>query len=180
MTESATITDHTVAVYATHNQAEEAIKILNNSGYNMKNLSIVGQNYATEEHPVGFVNTGDRMWSWGKLGAFWGSIWGLLFGSAMMFFPGIGFVMFAGWLVGALEGAVVGGGLAMLGGALVSIGIPKDSVVEYETALKAGSFLLLAHGSGAEVQRAKDALSTTAAIRVDAYSTRQPVGSLKG
>jgi len=177
MTESATITDHTVAVYATHHQAEEAIKILNSSGYNMRNLSIVGQNYATEEHPVGFVSTGDRMWSWGKLGAFWGSIWGLLFGSAMMFFPGVGFVMFAGWLVGALEGALLGGGLAALGGALVSIGIPKNSVVEYESAIKAGSFLLLAHGSEAEVRRAKDSLSTTSATRIDSYSSRQPIGS---
>ena len=155
MDESPTITDHSVAVFATHGEAEGAIVNLSNSGYNMKNLSIIGQNYHTEEHPVGFVNTGERMWSWGKLGAFWGSIWGLMFGSAMMFIPGIGHVMFAGWLVAALQGALVGGGIAALGGAFASIGVSENTVVEYETALKAGSFLVLAHGSEQEVKEAK-------------------------
>jgi hypothetical protein len=178
MNEIATMTDHSVAVYPTHDLAEAAVKSLSDSGYDMKKLSIIGQNYATEEHPVGFVNLGDRMLFWGKLGAFWGSIWGLLFGSAMIFVPGIGFIMFAGWLVAALEGAALGGGIAAVGAALLSIGIPKDSVVHYESALKAGSFLLIAHGSDVEVQRAKDLLTTSAATRVDSYSTKQPVGLL--
>ena len=39
------------------------------------------------------------------------------------------------WIVGALEGAVLMGGLSALGAGLYSIGIPKDSVVKYETAL---------------------------------------------
>ncbi len=172
MTETTTVTNHTVAVFATHDQAEAAIKSLSDSGYDMKNLSIIGQDYQTEEQPVGFVNTGDRMWSWGKYGAFWGTIWGLLFGSAMMFIPGIGHVMFAGWLVGALQGALVGGSIAALGGALASIGVPENSVVEYETALKAGCFLVLAHGSEKEVQQAKDILAKTPATRVDSFSTK--------
>jgi uncharacterized membrane protein len=173
MTETATptLTDHTVAVFATHDQAEAAIKSLSESGYDMKNLSIIGQNYQTEEHPVGFVNTGDRMWSWGKLGAFWGTIWGLLFGSAFMFLPGIGHVMFAGYIIGALQGAFLGGSFGVIGGALASLGVPDNSVVEYESALKAGSFLVLAHGSESEVQKAKDLLSRTPATRIDTYST---------
>lgn len=170
-TQTATLTDHTVAIYATHDQAEAAIKILNESGYDLKNLSIIGQNYQTEEHPVGFVNTGDRMWSWGKLGAFWGTIWGLLFGSAFMFLPGIGHVMFAGYIIGALQGAFLGGGFGVIGGALASLGVPDNSVVEYESALKAGSFLVLAHGSEQEVLRAKDLMAGTSATRVDSYST---------
>jgi len=38
----------------------------------------------------------------------------------------------------------------------MSIGIPKDSVVKYESALKADKFILVAHGKGAEVAKAKD------------------------
>jgi uncharacterized membrane protein len=171
MSHTKTVTDHTVAVFASHDQAETAITTLSEAGFDMKNLSIIGQDYHTEEQPIGFVSTGDRMWSWGKYGAFWGSIWGLLFGSAMMFIPGIGHVMLAGWLVAALHGAVVGGGVAALGGALASIGIPNDSVLEYESALKAGSFLVLAHGTEPEVQRAKELLAQTSAARVDSYVT---------
>jgi len=177
MNENTTFTEHTVAVYPTHDQAEAAVKGLNDAGYNMKNLSIVGQNYATDEHPVGFINTGDRMWTWGKYGAFWGWIWGILFGSALVFIPGMGSVLFAGWIVAGLEGAVVVGGLAALGGALTTIGVPANSIVKYETALRAGSFLLVVHGDEAEVKRAKDLLATTNASQLDSYSTRQPVAT---
>jgi hypothetical protein len=165
------VTNHTVAVYQTHEQASSAIKALNEAGYNVRNLSIIGQNYETEEHAVGFINTGDRMWSWGKFGAFWGYVWGLLFGSAMIFVPGVGFLMFAGWIVGALETAAVAGGFAALGGALASIGTPKDSIVKYESALKAGNFVVLAHGSESEVKRAKELLFSTSPSDIDSFSS---------
>ena len=42
----------------------------------MKMLSIVGKDYHTEEHVVGYYTTGDRMLYWGKPGAFWGGFWG--------------------------------------------------------------------------------------------------------
>jgi hypothetical protein len=65
---------------------------------------------------------------WGKLGAFWGGVWGLLFGSAMFLIPGVGPLLVAGplvgWIVGALEGAVVVGGLSAMGAGLYSLGIP--------------------------------------------------------
>jgi len=154
-----------VCVYNTHLDAEHAVKTLQNSGFNMKQLSIVGKDYHTDEHPIGYYNTGDRMKYWGKLGAFWGGIWALLLGSAFFWIPGIGPLMVGGpivsWIVGVLSEAAVVGGLSALGAALFSIGIPKDSIVKYETAIKAGQFLLLAHGTMAEVSRAKEILQGT-------------------
>ena len=79
----------TVATYSSHTAAEAAIKELQSSGFDMKKLSIVGRDYHTDEHVVGYYNTGDRMKSWGKMGAFWGWIWGLLFGSAFFLVPGV-------------------------------------------------------------------------------------------
>lgn len=172
MNETQTLSDHTVAVFATHDQAEVAIKSLTESGYDLKNLSIIGQDFQREDQPVGFVNTGDRMWSWGKYGAFWGTIWGLLFGSAFMIIPGIGHVMLAGYIIGALQGAFIGGSLGVIGGALASLGIPDNTILEYESELKAGSFLLIAHGSPEETQRAKDLLDKMPATRVESYSTK--------
>ena len=56
---------------------------------------------------------------WGKQGAFWGGLWGLLCGAAFFAIPGIGPVLVAGPLVasiiGALEGAIVVGGLSARG-----------------------------------------------------------------
>lgn len=151
-----------VGLFSNHQDAESAVKELQQSGYDMKKLSVVGKDYHTEENVIGYYNTGDRMAAWGKFGLFWGWIWGLLFGSAFFLIPGIGPVMVGGplvsYIVGALEMAVVTGGLTALGGALASIGIPKDSVIRYETALKADKFLLIVHGTVQEVEKAKNIL----------------------
>jgi len=78
-----------VAVFKSHTEAETAVKELQQSGFDMKKLSIVGRDYHTDENVVGYYNNGDRMKYWGKLGAFWGGFWGLLFGSAFFFVPGV-------------------------------------------------------------------------------------------
>jgi len=154
-----------VAVYHTHTEADQAVKELQRGGVDMRKLSIVGKGYQTDEQVVGYYNTGDRMKHWGKMGAFWGGLWGLLFGAAFFAIPGIGPILVAGplvaWIVGALEGAVVVGGLSALGAGLYSIGIPKDSIVKYETALKTDQFLVIAHGTAAEVAKAKDIIEAT-------------------
>jgi hypothetical protein len=154
-----------VAIYHTHTDAEAAVKELQKAGYDMTKLSIVGKDYHTEEHVTGYYSTGDRMKYWGKLGAFWGGIWGLLFGSAFFLIPGLGPILAAGpivaWIVGALEGAVVTGGVTAIGAGLYSIGIPKDSVLKYETALKSARFLVIAHGTPAEATKAQQILRTT-------------------
>ena len=70
-------------------------------------------------------------------------------GAAFFLVPGIGPVVVGGSLVaaivGALEGGVVVGGLSAIGAGLYSLSIPKDSVLEYETAIKRDKFLLIAH-----------------------------------
>jgi hypothetical protein len=160
----------TVGVFETHTEAEGAIEELQKSGFDIRQLSIVGQDYHTEEQVVGYYNTGDRVKYWGKLGAFWGGIWGLLVGTAFFFVPGVGPVVVAGpviaWIVAALEGAVAVGGLSAIGAALYSVGIPKDSILLLDTALKAGKFLVVAHGTGADVGKAKDILSAHGASNV--------------
>lgn len=65
------------------------------------------------------------------------------------------------WIVGALESAAVVGGFGALGTGHYSMGIPKDSVVKYEAALKTDQFLLVVHGTAAEVAKAKDIIETT-------------------
>ena len=152
-----------VTVFETHEAAEKAVKELEKSGHDMKKLSIIGTDYRTEEHVVGYYNTGDRIKFWGSRGAFWGGLWGILFGSAFFFVPGIGPLVLAGpivgMLVGGLEGAIVVGGMTALGAALYSIGIPKDSVLDYEAALKSHKFLLIAHGTPLEIKQAREALN---------------------
>jgi uncharacterized membrane protein len=165
MEKAMSITNSVVAIYDTHEQAERAIKELQEAGVDMKSLSIAGKDTHTDEHVVGYYNTGDRMKRWGKIGAFWGGFWGLLFGSGMFLIPGLGPILIAGplvaWIIAGLEGAVVVGGVSALGAGLVSIGIPKDSVLKYEVALKTDKYLLVVHGTEDAVDKAKKIIAGT-------------------
>jgi len=157
--------DSVAAIYNTHEQAEHAVKELQEAGVDMKSLSIVGRDTHTDEHVVGYYTAGDRMMYWGKVGAFWGGFWGLLFGAGLFVIPGLGPILAAGpivaWIVAGLEGAVAFGGVSAIGAGLVSIGIPKDSVLKYDVALKTDKYVLVIHGTPEEVEKAKDIIANT-------------------
>jgi hypothetical protein len=167
-------TDNVIAIFHDHTTAELAIKKLASAGFDMKNLSIVGKGYHTDEKVVGFYSTGDRVKFWGSRGAFWGGFWGLFLGAIFMTVPVVGHVVVLGYLATVLiygiENAVVVGGLSALGAALYSIGIPKDSVINYETALTTDKFLVMARGPTAEIARAKTILGTFNPIQLDIHT----------
>jgi hypothetical protein len=163
-----------IAVYETHMQAEDTIKELQRSGFDMHKLSILGKGYHSEEYPIGFYTTGDRMKTWGGVGAFWGGLWGLLFGAAFFWIPGIGAVAAAGPIVhllaGAFEGAALVGGLSALGAALASLGVPRKSVVKYESELKADKYLVIAHGNEKETEQAREIMNRHQASAMEAVA----------
>ncbi len=162
-----------VAIYNTHTDAEEAVKELQSAGTDMELLSIVGKDYHNEDHVVGYYKTGDRLKYWGKLGAFWGGIWGLLKGEAFFWMPGVGPILVGGPLVssivGALEGVKVHNGLTPVGSALHAMGMPKSSVINYESALKANKFLVVVHGANGEGSKAIEILRKTDPVELTAH-----------
>jgi uncharacterized membrane protein len=156
-----------IATYDSHIGAEAAITALQKAGIDIKRLSIIGKGFHTEEHAMGFYTAGDRIKTWGGNGAFLGSLWRMLFGTAFFFLPAIGPVVVMGplvaWIVGALEGAAVGGSVGVFAAALASIGIPKDSIVKFELEVKAGKFLVIARGTADMVEQARSVLGSTGA-----------------
>lgn len=176
------IADTVIAVYANHLAAEEAVKKLSAAGFEMKSLSVVGKGYHTEEKVVGFYNIGDRVSFWGGRGAFWGGLWGLFFGGLFIATPLVGPIIVLGFLttavIAVLEGAAVVGGLSALGAAVYSLGVPKDSVIHYETALKADSFLVFARGDSGQIARARMILDATAPSQIDIHSSKPVEDSL--
>ena len=152
--------DTVVRVFETHDEAEDAIRQLYAAGVDMRTLSIAAKDTHVVEHVSGFYTAGDRMLHWGKLGAFWGAVWGFVFDAAIFAIPGIGPVILGGplvsWIVAVLEGALVFGSVSAVGAGLVSIGFPEHSVIEYETALKTDKFLLIVHGTSADVSKARE------------------------
>ena len=93
--------------------------------------------------------------------------------AAFFFVPGIGPIAVAGplvsWIVGALEGAVVVGGASAVGAGLYSIGVPKDSIIKYETQIKADKFVPICHGTMEEVEKARSILENTEASEVNIH-----------
>ncbi len=167
-------TNAIVAVYATHNGAEDAVRQLQQAGIDIRSLSIIARDTHTDEHVVGYYNNADRMKYWGKTGAFWGGFWGLLFGSAFFAIPGIGPVLIAGpvitWIIAALEGAVLVGGVSAIGAGLIGMGIPKNSVIEYEMALKTDKFLLMVNGASSDVEKARCILECTNPLHASVHA----------
>jgi hypothetical protein len=104
-----------------------------------------------------------------------------VFGSGFFWIPGLGPLLVAGplvsWIVGALEGAIVVGGLSAMGAGLYSLGIPKDSILRYETAIKTGKFVLIAHGSMDDTTRAKETLNGTKPETLEHHSVNEPAMS---
>jgi uncharacterized membrane protein len=150
-------TDSIVAVFNTPTEAQAIVKELQKAGFDMKKLSIVARDCHAEEHVVGYYNTSGKVRYWGDLDTFWGGFWGLLAGSAFLLVPGLGPIVVVGplvsWIVAALEGAAVWGGLSAVGAALYSLGIPRDRILIYESSLRANKFVVIAHGTTQEIDR---------------------------
>jgi hypothetical protein len=125
---------------------------------------------------VGYYTTGDRMKHWGMMGAFWGGVLGSLLGWAFFWFPSFGPLLVAGpvvnWILAALEAAALGGGLSALAAGLYGLGTAGNSALRYDAEVKADKYVLIAHGSADEIDRARKVLGMT---RADALA-RHPAG----
>lgn len=151
------------AVFQTHSAAEQAVRKMGEAGLPIKQASIVGQHLQSTEQVHGFITTGDVARGSAGIGAWVGGIFGLLVGAAFLWIPGVGPLVVAGpfvaSLIAGLEGAALGAAGGALVGGLVGYGLKRDKALKYETAIKAGSYLVLMHGSETECSQAKEILS---------------------
>jgi Heat induced stress protein YflT domain len=171
-----------IGVYPHMQSIEDAIQMLDQSGFPIKQLSVVSQHLQSEKQVQGFITTGDYALKGAGLGAWTGGIFGLLIGAAFLWVPGLGPLVIAGPLAAALlagsEGAVLGatGGGAL--GALVGWGVSKRHVVKYIDKLRDGKLLLVVRGTPDEIERARVVLETTATDEVAVHGAqREPAHS---
>ncbi len=154
-----------VALYPTAMETETAIMELQHAGFDLTRLSIVGRGYHVDGQVSGYYNTSDRVKYRGKNSEFWSNLWSLLFGSAFLVVPQVGPILVAGplvgWIVGALDGPGEVVGLSAIGSGLCSLGLPWASVSRYETALRSGKYVVIAHGSVDETAQGRDIIART-------------------
>jgi hypothetical protein len=145
--------------------AELAVEALGKGGFPIQHVSILAQNLGTEKKVHGFVTSCDVAKSAARTGAWVGGIFGVLVGAAFLWVPGVGPLIVAGSLssalLGGVEGAVAGAALTGFLGWLSAIGISKEHILKYEESVKAGNYLVVAHGTAEEVMKAKAILDGT-------------------
>jgi len=147
-----------VAIYDKQTEAECGLRDLQQHGFDLKKLSILGREHETGEHVIGYYCSGVRMKYWGARGAFWNHSWKVLSAAGYFVLPDIGPVLVGGplttWIVTALKNALPNS-VSAPGAALYDIGIPPASIVRYETAVKMHKILFIAHGTAQELLAAK-------------------------
>ena len=172
-----------VGVYTTLGDAEAAVRSLGDGGFPIQSVSVVAQDLTDDRRVHGYVTAGDVAKSSAVTGAWMGGIFGLLVGAAFLWVPGVGPLVVAGSLasvlLGGVEGAAAAAAVSGLLGWLFALGISKEKILKYEEAVKAGKFLVVAHGPAEAVAQARAILADSGAEHVDLHApgTASPAGA---
>ncbi len=153
-------------IYATPSTAESAVDHLLAKGFTNAAISVLlpddesTRAFAHEKNTKAPEGTTTGVATGGAVG---GTL-GLLAGIGALAIPGVGPLIAAGPIMGALAGLGLGGTVGGVVGALVGMGIPEYEAKRFEGAVKGGGTLLSVHcDTSDEVSRAKQALTETGA-----------------
>ncbi len=165
--------DSVVAVFSHSNEVAAAMHKLLNIGWVLGDISIAGKLYQLDEQPIGFHGHNGAITFWGRRGPFWTGLWTQFDGGVSLYLPTLIKIGVFGHLaeivISALNGAIMTGGLTAFGASLSATGIPRESAVQYEQAVRAGGFLVIVHGSMHELERAVSALKSSAPTILDLH-----------
>jgi hypothetical protein len=166
-------------LYPSVERAERAVDQLVAAGFSKADVSVLmadtqgSKTFAHEKQTKAPEGTTTGVAAGGTIG---GTL-GLLAGIGALAIPGVGPLIAAGPIMGALAGLGVGGAVGGLVGALVGMGIPEYEAKRYEGRVKDGGVLLSVHCDTAdEITRAKDLLRRSGADDI-ASAGEQAVGA---
>jgi hypothetical protein len=149
------------AIFSTRAAAESAVDRLVAAGFSNQDVSVLmadndtAREFATEKNTKAPEGTTTGV----GVGGVVGGTLGLLAGIGALAIPGVGPLIAAGPIMGALAGLGVGGAVGGLVGALIGLGIPEYEAKRYEGRVKDGGILVSVHcDTSDEISRAKDVL----------------------
>jgi len=100
-----------------------------------------------------------------------GGVIGALAGIGALAIPGLGPLIAAGPLLGALSGVAAGAAFGGLTGVLVGMGVPEIEAKTYEGKLRSGNILIAVHTESRDAQKeAREVLQTSGAHDVSVTS----------
>jgi len=153
-------------IYRSRAAAEEAVDALKAAGYRNTDISVLlPENEGTKDfaHEKG-TKAPEGATTGATSGVVIGGVLGGLIGAGALVVPGLGPLIAAGPIIGALSGAGAVGVIGGIVGALVGIGIPEYEAKRYEGRIREGGILLSVHADDSNwVKRAKEVLQSTGA-----------------
>jgi hypothetical protein len=166
-------------IYSSATQAELAVDTLVSEGFSNADVSVLmadhqgSKDFAHEKNTKAPEGTTTGVAAGGAIG---GTL-GLLAGIGALAIPGVGPLIAAGPIMGALAGLGVGGAVGGIIGALVGMGIPEYEAKRYEGRIKEGGVLLSVHcDTSAQIERAQSILKRTGASDI-ASAREEAVGA---
>ena len=148
-------------IFPSRNAAEAAVDHLHAAGFSHDDVSVLmadkesSKEFASEKNTKAPEGTTAGVLGGGTVG---GTL-GLLAGLGALAIPGVGPLIAAGPIMGALAGLGIGSAVGGLVGALVGMGIPEYEAKRYEGRVNGGGILVSVHCENSEeVSRAKDVL----------------------
>jgi hypothetical protein len=161
------------AVFTNPDNAHAVVKDMIEHDFPMDQVSILHKAGGQGDDFLGiaYTNEKERFKVWGTQGALWGSLGGLLAGTAgMLLLPGIGPLLIAGPLLDAIAGAAVGTGVMTTGAAVTHLtiglrraGIPEDKLDILHQAIMDGKTVLLMHCGNDDPEAWRQRLAWTGA-----------------
>jgi hypothetical protein len=180
------VQDALVAIYARHADSKDAVRALQVAGFNMARVSLVAKDHELNSHRrvIGFREGGGRIPFGRSQPPFWAELWNLLPWSAFFWIPETGALFVGGpLLVGIVEagdGEDTAPRRSALGLGLHHLGIPRDRIARYETAVKVNQDLVIAQGTEEEVILARPIIRASGSVQISYHRGRvqsQPVNA---
>ncbi len=169
-TQPITYSQAVVASYRSHTEAEAGIRRLSHGGIPISQISIIGRNFETHEEIQGFYRPADAALAGASTGAWFGGLFGLMWGALGWFsVPIVGPLLVLGPLAGLIASAIGGAGLGALINGLVAAGVPREHALKYQDLLQSGEFLVVVHGDASQTALAHGILEGTGQTHLQAH-----------
>jgi len=155
-----------IGVFSDLEQADQAVHVLDRGDFPTSQVSLVAKGLKKLPESIEDFEMEDDSVQDAAIGAGLGAIVGVLVGVGAMAISGLGLVFLIGPISGGVGGAVAG---AFLGG-LSAAGVHKEHIKHYESLVKQGKVLVIAHGDPLELIHADRMLKELAPTELHVYA----------
>jgi uncharacterized membrane protein len=152
-------------IFTTAANAQVAVERLRDLGVPSGDISMIAREVERVAEPVA-APAASATASGVATGGLFGGLAGLLVGLGTLAIPGIGPVLAAGPLLGALGGAAIGAATGGLLGALVDLGVPEEYATTYVTEIERGQVLVTVRTDAATPTQIREALAGAGALHL--------------